>query len=195
MRPGEPALRLPFHLRGYDGTVRVFYETNDAPERLGFNLLRFPFPLEEARGYPVCRAEIQYGGPGYHAFMGWIQLITNRDPASGDAVTSMDLVPIFQGLDSPFGAFGVAPTFFDAPANPDHETEDWIAETFLAICPDIGRTPRVAALLGFRWGYQLRNRQPTPLPVEALDASAWDAHLPLLHTEYPRWTFDAGFLG
>ena len=192
---GKPTLTLPFHLRGYDGMVRVYYAANNAPDAWGFDLLNLPFPLDEARGYPVLQAEIKYGAAGYRAFMGWIQLITNRDPATGAAETSMDQAPIFQGVDSPFAEFGAAPTFFDAPANPDHETEDWIADTFLAVCPDIARTPRVAALLGFRWGYRLRSRQPTPLPVEALAASTWDAHLPLLRREYPRWTFESGFGG
>ena len=192
---GEPALTLPFQLRGYDGAVRVYYAANDAPAAWGFDLLNLPFPLDLARGYPVCQAEIEYGGAGYRSFMGWIQLITNRDPAIGATETWMDLAPVFQGLDSPFADFGPAPTFFDAPANPDHETEDWIADTFLAVCPDIARTPRVSALLGFRWGYQLRARIATPLPVEALPAAAWDAHLPLLSREYPRWMFASGFGG
>ncbi len=192
---GESALTLPFQLRGYDGAVRAYYAANDAPAAWGFDLLNLPFPLDLARGHPVCQAEIEYGGAGYRSFMGWIQLITNRDPATGATETSMDLAPVFQGLDSPFADFGPAPTFFDAPANPDHETEDWIADTFLAVCPDIARTPRVSALLGFRWGYQLRARIATPLPVEALPAAAWDAHLPLLRREYPRWMFASGFGG
>ena len=192
---GAPALALPFHLRGYDGAAHVYYTANDAPDAWGFDLLNLPFALDLARGYPVCQAEIEYGGAGYRALMGWIQLITNRDPATEATETSMDLAPIFQGVDSPFVEFGPAPTFFDAPANPDHESEDWIADTFLAICPDIARTPRIVALLGFRWGYQLRHRQPTPLPVEPLAAATWDAHLPLLRREYPRWTFESGFDG
>lgn len=194
--PDEPALTLPFHLRGYDGTVRVFYAANSAPERWGLGLLNLPFPIERTRGFPVIQAAITYAGPGYHAMMGWIQIVTVRDAASGQSSASLDLFPIQEPHETPFAPFGMTPTLFDAPGpNPPRTDETWIAETFLAICPDVARTRHVVALLGMRWGYELRAGEATSLPVEVLDASAWDTHLPLLRREYPRWTFDAGFQG
>jgi hypothetical protein len=190
---GPPALIMPFRLRGYDGRVSVCYAEDRDPARWGFDLLNLPFDLALAQGYPVCEARIAYAGPGYRAMMGWIQLITNRDPATGHDETSIDLFPIFGELDSPFAVFGVAPTMFDSPANPDHETEDWIADIFLAVSPDIGGTRRVAALLGFRWGYALRNRHATPLPVERIGPDAWDAHQAVLRGRFADWEFMPGF--
>lgn len=187
------ALSMPFRLRGHAGRVAVYSGVNDDPRRTGFDLLGLPFDLALTRGYPTIRAAITYEGTGYRAYMGWIQLITNRDPATAEATTSVDLPPIHWGVDSPFFTFGSAPTFFDAPANPDHETEDWIAEAFLVVCPDVARTRRIAALLGFRWGYALRARRPTPLAVEPAGANAWDAHLPLLREQFPDWEFLPGF--
>src|SRR5579872_5729490 len=131
----QPSLALPFRLRGYDGHVSVFYGENHGPHLTGYDALNLPFDLALTAGYPACRAEIAYNGSGYRAFMGWIQLISNRDILAGAEETSIDLMPIHQDMDSPFTVFGKAPTFFDAPANPDHETEDWIADTFLVACP------------------------------------------------------------
>lgn len=188
-----PALNQLFQLRSYAGRVDVYYGVNRDPHWTGFDLLDLPFDLTLTLGYPTIRATIAYDGPGYRAYMGWIQLITNHDPATGVSTSSVDLMPIHAEVDSPFATFGVAPTLFDAPANPDHETEDWIADTFLAFCPDIARSRRVAALLGFRWGYALRARRASPLPLTASDAVAWDACLPTLRRQFPTWEFLPGF--
>jgi hypothetical protein len=126
--------------------------------------------------------------------MGWIQLITHRHPVTGvEEEASVDLAPMLSDVDSPFITFGYAPTFFDAPANPDQGTIDWIADTFLVVAPDVARTRTIAALLGFRWGYQLRNRLATPLPVEILGPQMWGRGRETLHAGYPSWRFLAGF--
>jgi hypothetical protein len=157
-------------------------------------LLYQPFDLELAKGFPVCEARIAYAGPGYRALMGWIQLITHRDPTTGaEEEATVDLFPMLSDLDTPFFTFGYAPTFFDAPANPDHVTEDWIADTFLAVSPDAARTRTIAALLGFRWGYALRDTRATPLPVEALGSETWERRKEPLQTTYPGWRFLSGF--
>jgi hypothetical protein len=145
---GRPALTLDFRLRGYSGRVAVAYEENRDPHSVGFDALGLPFDLALTVGYPTCRATVEYAGPGYRAYMGWIQLVTNHDPATGTETVSNDVLPIHRDIDSPFVTFGVAPTFFDAPANPDHDSEDWIADTFLVACPDVARTRCVAALAG-----------------------------------------------
>jgi hypothetical protein len=190
-----PALTIPFRLRGYDGHVTISYRESSDPHRTGFDALDLPFDLTLTEGYPVCHATVTYGGQGYRAYMGWIQLVTNRDPASGAEVISNDVMPMHEDVDSPFATFGYAPAFFDAPANPDHETEDWIADAFLVACPGVARTRRIAALLGFRWGYALRQKKATPRPLEIADAATWDRHLPLLRGQYPRWEFLPGFAG
>ena len=190
---GRPALTLDFRLRGYNGRVAVAYEENRDPHHVGFDALGLPFDLALTVGYPTCRATVEYAGPGYRAYMGWIQLVTNHDSTTGAETVSNDVLPIHRDIDSPFATFGVAPTFFDAPANPDHDAEDWIADTFLVACPDVARTRSVAALLGFRWGYALRERHAQPLPVERINSNVWDRHLLLLRTQYPMWEFLPGF--
>jgi hypothetical protein len=190
---GRPALTLDFRLRGYSGRVAVAYEENRDPHSVGFDALGLPFDLALTVGYPTCRATVEYAGPGYRAYIGWIQLVTNHDPATGTETVANDVLPIHRDIDSPFMTFGVAPTFFDAPANPDHDSEDWIADTFLVACPDVARTRCVAALLGFRWGYALREHHAQPLPVGRIGADTWNRHVPLLRAQFPTWEFLAGF--
>jgi hypothetical protein len=173
--------------------VDVYYARNEDPHRAGFDALNLSFDLALTIGYPTCRATISYDGPGYRAYMGWIQLVTNRDPVSSAVKTSIDLPPIHAETDSPFFPFGISPTFFDAPSNPNRETEDWIADTFLAVCVDVARTRRVAALLGFRWGYALRQYKPEPLPLAANGADVWDEHLPVLRERFPGWEVLTGY--
>ena len=54
----QPALSLPFHLRGYDGRVSVFYGVSRDPRATGFDLLNLPFDLALTLGYPTLRATI-----------------------------------------------------------------------------------------------------------------------------------------
>ena len=101
----------------------------------------------------------------------------------------MDLPPILADAGSPLAAFGYLPVMFDAPANPDHPDGEWIAETFLVIVPDIGRTRRLVALTGFRWGYRLASGRPTPLPVSPIGPERWQANRPMLKEAYQDWSF------
>jgi len=86
------SLEIPFRLRDYDGLVTVSYGVDRDPAFWGFDtpgLLYQPLDLELAKGFPVCEARIAYEGPGYHALMGWIQLISasrscNRRCGRGD---------------------------------------------------------------------------------------------------------------
>src|SRR5690242_387238 len=69
-RAERPALRIPFHLRGFAGQVEVFYGVNRDPLRAGFDALHIPLDLTLTMGFPVCRATITYEGTGYRAAMG-----------------------------------------------------------------------------------------------------------------------------
>lgn len=192
----QPALTLPFTLRGYRGTVAISYTENQDASAWGFDvpgLVARPFDLTLALGFPVFQATVEYAGPGYRALMGWIQVITRRDLSSGAEEVSVDLAPIFDGMDSPFCFFGHAPTLFDAPANPGDAPHIWIAESFLAVCPSVARTRQVAALVGARWGYSLLDGRAQPLPLEPIAADAWNHHLAYLSAQYPSWEFLADF--
>jgi len=126
--------------------------------------------------------------------MGWIQVVTVKETGSDTIWAEPDLLPMCWGLDNPFFAFGHAPTFFDAPGpNPPRIDETWTVDTFLAVCPDIGRNREVAALLGFRWGYALKAARPTPLPLTQGDSHYWDSACGFLRERFASWEFKPGF--
>lgn len=159
--PRQPALTVPFHVRGYDGRVSVFYGANTDPAHWGFNLLALPFDIALVEGFPVCEAVIDYAGAGYRAAMGWIQVVTHTD-LTGRAWASVDVAPMPWQSDNPLANFGYLSAMFDAPGpNPPRRDETWGAETFLAIVPDVARSRRVQAVLGFRWGYDLKGHART----------------------------------
>ncbi len=186
----SPALTIPFDLRGFPGHIAVRCETNTHPQQWGFGLLNLPFDLGLIEGFPVCEAKIEYAGPGYYATMGWIQLITVKETLSRETWTAVDQMPNQHGLELPFSFFGDRPTMFDAPGpNPPRSDETWLAETFLAICPDIGRTRTAQAIAGFSWGYRLEQMRPTLLPVEICSSERWNEHLTYLKETFPSWTF------
>ena len=183
-------MSIPFLLRGFEGNIQVRYEANTNPEGWGFGLLNLPFDLEPVKGFPVCEAKVEYGGPGYYATMGWIQLVTVNETLSGETWTAIDQTPNQHGLELPFMDFGQKPTMFDAPGpNPPRSDEIWLAETFLAVCPDVGRTRTVEAIAGFSWGYCLEQMRPTLLPVEICSLEHWNRHLPYLKETFPSWAF------
>lgn len=187
----SPHLDLPFRLRGYDGRVSVTYGVNRDVRNLGFHLVGIPFDPSLTHGFPVFQANTAYNGPGYHALMGWLQVVT-VDATAPDrfAGASVDVPPIFWDADTPWAVFGHAPTLFDAPGpNPPRTDERWIAETFLAFCPDVIRTRRVRALLGIRWGYDLVSMRATPLPLEVITEADWRRCAVTLAEEYPTWEF------
>ncbi len=186
----QPTLTLPFHLRGQEGTVAIYYGVNHHPLAWRLDLLDLPFDLSLIEGFPVCQATLTYPGAGYQAVMGWIQLITVQETKTGKVWVSNDQWPNQQGSSIPFLSFGYLPTLFDAPGpNPPRTDEIWLAETFLVSCPDVGRSPTIRPVLGFRWGYTLVEMKPVLLPVEPLASSRWQAHLSFLREHYPSWEF------
>jgi len=187
-----PALTLPFHLRGHAGQVRVFYEPNTDPSHWGFPFLELPFDIALARGFPVCRAVVDYGGEGYTAVMGWVQVVTVTDTRGVRA--SVDVAPMHWQADTPFAEYGYLPTLFDAPGpNPPRSDETWVAESFLCVVPDVARSRRVRAVTGFRWGYALEAMRPTPVAVEPAGETDWHRCLEPLRQRYLAWTFELGF--
>jgi hypothetical protein len=167
---------------------------NRDPIRWGFDLLHLPFDISATIGFPVFESRVSYNGEGYRAMMGWIQLVTVRDALTGHEDTFADQYPILSQSDTPFVELGPAPTWFDAPGpNPPRANETWTAYTFLVICPDVGRTRRVAALLGVRWGYMLVRGRASPLALESVAAADWDRLAPVLHARYSTWEFLPGF--
>jgi len=189
----EARFSIPFRLRGHDGRVDVSYGVNRDPRRWGFDHLALGFDPALTHGFPVCRATIDYGGDGYHAVMGWIQVVTVEDRADRRIWPSVDTYPVFWDVDNPFAAFGMLPTLFDAPGpNPPRANERWTADSMLAICDGIARTRQVSPVCGFRWGYDLAAGVPTPFPPERIGSRAWIDMSRVLRESYPAWEFQAG---
>ncbi|MFF1817562.1 hypothetical protein ACFVWG_09710 [Kribbella sp. NPDC058245] len=172
-------LSLPFETRGHRGLISVRVVPNDDPWASGHQLVVPDLDAEAFRGFPICTAGLRYHGQGIEAIMGWIQ-VTNG--------VAIDLVPNLSGID-PFYSYGYLPTFFDAPANPDHPDGTWRADTFLTVVPDVIRSQVVEPIAAFSWGYELRSGRPDLLDVTTLAARDWAGHRALLETGHPTWTF------
>jgi hypothetical protein len=118
----DPVLVLPFTCRGGTGSVDVSYGVTADPVAVGFDLVASGFDEERFRGFPVIRAGVSFDGDGYRAVLGWLQVVSTRIAASGEADVVVGLPPMLAGADSPLAGFGYLPTLFDAPANPHHRT-------------------------------------------------------------------------
>jgi len=174
-------LAIEFSLRGLSGRVDVEVEPNRDPEELGCP--------PHAECFPVCEAVVAYAGRGYRAALGWIQLVQSTDGPTGEAFAP-DPVEALGRAPHPFCWFGFKPTLFDAPSRPERDALDWTAHSFLAFVPN---ERRVRALLGFSWGFAIREGGLSLAPPASLDAPGWDGHLMLFEREYPDWTFDPGY--
>jgi hypothetical protein len=176
-------VRLSFALRGLHGRVEVAIEPNRDPAALGCR--------PEALGFPVCKATVDYAGRGYAAALGWIQLV--RDTAGEGAGEGFELDP-FEPLGRtphPFCWFGFAPSLFDAPSRASREPLDWTAHSFLGFVGE--REHEARAILGFHWGFAIRERKIAIAEPGPLGSGDWDAHRPLLSREHPDWDFAPGY--
>lgn len=87
-RPATVAsLRLPFSLRGVAGHIAVSVTENTEPEKVGYALLAPGRPLDFARGFPVCRAQVIYPVEGYAAVFGWTQMVRSMTAAESSRWT------------------------------------------------------------------------------------------------------------
>jgi len=170
---------------GVVGRVDVECVPNDEPDAYGS---WWP----SAFGYPVCTARVTYSGRGYRAMVGWVQLVCSTDNKSGGEGFEMDPFALFGDAPTPYCWYGIEPTLFDAPSRPDAPPAEWIAHSFLATTPMLevmeGNPRRVLPLLGFAWGFDARGAIELRT-ITRLTTSDWDAHLPVLRSSYPLWTF------
>ena len=63
---------------------------------------------------------------------------------------------ISRSVPLPSRFFGFAPVLFDATARPSREDLDWSAETFLCFVPMEVDRREARAILGFSWGFSIR---------------------------------------
>jgi hypothetical protein len=184
-------LEIPFRLRDLTGHVAVEYGTNRDPSRWGYHLLGLGYEPDAARGFPVCRASVTYGGEGYAAAMAWIQIVRYRSEDDDMETVLVDTAPQLSDTGVPYYAWGTNPSFFDAPSTTRNVTI-WSADTFLVASPDALMTRVVEPVCGFRWGYEIHDRDPEPLPLTLADPTSWPSARAVLRERYPAWEFGAG---
>jgi hypothetical protein len=172
-------MRIDFVHAGRAGTVRVEVAPNEDPAALGCS--------PGARGLPYCRAKIEQDARGYADALGWIQLVDSTDAPGGFAIDPLEALG---EVSHPFCFFGFAPTLFDGPARPAREDMAWTARSFLA---GIGTEREAFALLGFSWGFAIRDGAVSITGPTALAPPAWDECRPPLEAACPTWRFAPGF--
>lgn len=183
MTPGR--LSIPFERAGVAGTVAVEVGVNDDPAALGCPVW--------ARGFPWCRATIEPPARGYADTLGWIQLVDWEQAGEGFLIDPF--APLGQ-IPHPFCFFGWAPTLFDAPhTDTPLQTSDFVAHSFLC---GLGPEPldghyEADAVLGFSWGFHVRDGQLEIEGPALLSPEAWDGHHDYLRESHPGWSFIPGF--
>lgn len=122
--------------------------------------------------------------------MGWIQVVRHGAGAKQELETLVDVAPQMRAVDArmPYFAFGVRPTFFDAPST-DDENYELRAHAFLTATPDALMSPVIEPLCGFNWGYRVINHEPQIAQLEAAGAKEWSWMRSELKPRYPAWTF------
>jgi hypothetical protein len=176
---------LDFTLRGLPGSLDVTLAPNEDPEALGCR--------PGTTGFPVCTATLSYAGCGYLGTMGWIQLVRSTDGEAGGEEFELDPFEPLGRLPHPFSWFGLAPTLFDAPSRLSLEPMDWIAHSFLSFIAQARPRSEIRAILGFSWGFRIRDETISLEGPTSLVGAAWDGHLPLLRDDHPNWDFATGY--
>lgn len=188
-------IEIPFTHQGQTGRVTVALETTQAPAELGTR--------EGAKGLANCKAVIDYPGDGYKGLLGWVQLVCSMDNISHGREFEMDPFDPFdmeKRSPTPYCWYGITPTLFDAPSRSKRMELDWVAHSFLAAsplqgersikAPILGDQRIVTPLMGFAWGFQILDEKIiTLIPITALTAADWAAHLPTLRKNYKKWQF------
>jgi hypothetical protein len=96
----------------------------------------------------------------------------------------------FTDTGSPYAFYGLAPTLFDAPGRDARDDLDWTAHAWLARTELDSRV--IEPVVGFSWGFSIRERKPLPSPVGELARTDWAQHVPLLQRQHPGWVISPG---
>ena len=178
-------MKLSFEWEGHTGQVEAECHVNDDPARLGC------FP--GAAGFPTCTATVSFPHLGYRSMMGWVQLVRSTDNESGGAEFENDPFALFGDAPSPYCWYGIAPTLFDGPARATRDDIAWVAHSFLAATPldevMAWQPRRVVPLVGFSWGFSIRDEAISNDPVAALPPAEWNRHTATLRAQFPLWQF------
>lgn len=177
---------IEFTLRDVDGLVSVTYSRDDRNEPVG--------SAAESSGFPTCHASVHYPAQGYDALLGWVQLVRSDDNTSQGREYEIDPLDFLGELPHPFCWIGLSPQLFDAPSRSPRTDLDWAAHSFLCV-PDTGAGAglEVHALLGFTWGFRIRDEEVQLVPPTPLGPTDWNQHVDALAERYPSWRFIDGF--
>lgn len=187
--------KIPFRMRGLSGEVTVEYGTNDDPLHWGYDVLGMYAP-ELAKGFPVVQASVSsYPGHGYAADMGWVQVVRYAVFDTDESVIVFDVPPQLSDTDTPYMAFGVRPTMFDAPSFVDVRNVVWKADAFLVYTPDAVLTRRLVATCGFRWGYDITDATVAVDPLATATEEDWRRNLADLGPRFATWDFEPAWDG
>lgn len=178
-------MELPFTHLGHEGRVLVSVATTVVPTALGAR--------DGAIDLANCTATVEYAGRGYLQLLGWIQLVRSRDNSFAGRRFEMDPFDpfgLYEAAPSPYCWYGIVPTLFDAPSRDDRSRLDWLAHSFLAASPLRGNRRTVSPIVGFSWGFEVKEDGVVALkPTASLDAADWQSHLAYLRDSYRGWQF------
>jgi hypothetical protein len=175
-------LVLPFRAREHVGSVSVTLTRNHDPLALGCDA--------SALDFPVCVAQVEFAARGYNAVLGWVQLVGETSAPGSERSFALDPLQVFEGVDTPFCWYGLAPTLFDAPSRRNRDsTVDWLALSFLCSSPAAVMSREVQPLVGFSWGFTMSPGNLDLVEPAALAPPDWDAQVGLLSSEFPGWRF------
>lgn len=178
-------IKLPFRWNDAEGSVRAGIGINDNPAVLGCS--------EIARGFPYCRATVEHPGEGYADVLGWVQLMNSSLHGEGFQLDHFEPLGRPQ---HPFAFYGWSPTLFDAPHSDEGDWE-FLAQSFL--CGLGGELleyrHEVRAVLGFSWGFSIRDGSIESFGPAPLSSQDWDLHRDYLTERYAKWSwkFPSGF--
>ncbi|MBI3647343.1 MAG: hypothetical protein HY240_01040 [Actinobacteria bacterium] len=186
---------IPFLMRGLIGEVTVEYGTNDDPVHWGYGLLATYAP-ELAKGFPVVQASVSScPAHGYGAEMGWVQVVRYTVFDTDESVIVFDVPPQLSDTDTPYMAFGVRPTMFDAPSFVDVQNVAWSADSFLVYTPDAVLSRHLVATCGFRWGYDITDGMVGARALGLATQEDWGRNLGDLRPRFASWDFEPAWDG
>jgi hypothetical protein len=176
---------FPYRWAGVEGAVQVELGVNDDPAAFGC--------AEFARGFPYCRATLSPPAVGYGDALGWIQLVSWTGITEGFQI---DPFAPLGAASHPFAFFGFAPTLFDAPHDDGRLDSDFIAHSFLCGLGGelLALRKEARAVLGFSWGFSIRDRRIENFGPAALGPGDWDRHRDYLRENHEGWSFAPGFV-
>lgn len=183
----EQSLQCNFSIpnRG-DIAVDISIRPNHNPKAYGLDLLFPTIPLDTFSGFPVCEGIVHCSpdNRGYASMYGWTQLWKQDDED-----WRFDWAPVQTGLNWPFIWFGPEPRLFDGPTRVGVTNLDWTARSFVTYIDDSLMTRCVQCVVGFEWGFWIRDGKIAIKPLKRLESTDWDTFGGYLRETFPGWEF------